>query len=628
MRAFPKGIGGPDLAGAGNRLTRTALTVQTLSPQSGKRGSRMPSLFSGKLGDSPEEKRKNGIQRNEEVDALVHFLSSTKPRQPLPKALAGNVEHGKKLYHTIGCAVCHGPVKHQDADHRRWIALGQFYTHDALVSYLLDPKSELMPSLKLRPKEAADLAAWIHSHHNPPGPVSEKKTPVSEELAKKGSDLFVSRRCVSCHGEPGMDLPDPPRPVRIVNWDRGCLSAEPVVGTPHYDLTDRERDAIRAAASSPVPKSPAEVIDHFLTLYNCYTCHQRGGKGGPSDKQRPLFTATEQMAESYGDFGTIPPKLDHAGRKLTRTWLRKILLEGHGEVRPYLATRMPHYRIPEARVEQFITALEEVDRREPPVTIDVSGLLGHQRGHHGRNLMGTKGLNCITCHGLKGRRALGAPSIDLTHTVQRLRPAYFKELLLDPQSVQPGTLMPPLFLNRPKASQEVEQLWTYFKELDQRRPPDGLLRTGDFELFPAKEGKPIVLRTFLENVGTHAIAVGYPQGTHLAFDSRTSQWALLWKGRFLDAMSTWDDRYATPAKPLGKDLHRFVRTKTKRTFRGFRLTDAGIPVFLYEENGVLVEDRIAPLPDGKLRRTIKRGNNVEFQHIHLHEGKATFRDEN
>ncbi len=241
--------------------------------------------------------------------------------------------------------------------------------------------------------------------------------------------------------------------------------------------------------------------------------------------------------------------------------------------------------------------------------------------------MGSKGLNCITCHGLKDRRALGAPTIDLTHTVRRLRPAWFKEVLLDPQSVQPGTLMPPLFLGRAAAAREVEQIWTYLKELDQRRLPDGLLRTGDFELNPADQGRPIVFRTFLEGVGTHAIAVGFPQGTHLAFDSHTSQWTLAWQGRFLDAMSTWDDRYATPAKPLGK-IYRFPRDDRKRHFQGFRLGPDGIPTFLYTEGGIEVHDSIAPHPDGLLHRTLRRGSTTTRQTVHLHNQDALFLHEN
>ncbi|WP_218280383.1 c-type cytochrome [Verrucomicrobium spinosum] len=112
--------------------------------------------------------------------------------------------------------------------------------------------------------------------------------------------------------------------------------------------------------------------------------------------------------------------------------------------------------------------------------------------------MGTGGLGCVSCHGLKDRKSLGVPVINLTHTVHRLTPEYFKELLLNPQVTQPGTLMPPLFMGRKKADQEIEQLWTYLKELDQSRLPEGLLQTGDYEIKPEKSVRPVVFRTFLE----------------------------------------------------------------------------------------------------------------------------------
>ena len=108
------------------------------------------------------------------------------------------------------------------------------------------------------------------------------------------------------------------------------------------------------------------------------------------------------------------------------------------------------------------------------------------------------------------------------------QPGFFKELLLDPQTMQPGTLMPPLFLNRKKMDEEVEQIWTYLKEIDQRRLPDGLLKTERFELIPSDE--PIVFRTFLEGAGMQSIAVGFPPGVHVAFDSLEIRWATAWRG--------------------------------------------------------------------------------------------------
>jgi hypothetical protein len=226
---------------------------------------------------------------------------------------------------------------------------------------------------------------------------------------------------------------------------------------------------------------------------------------------------------------------------------------------------------------------------------------------------------------------LGAPAIKLTHTVERLQPGYFKELLLDPQSMQPGTLMPPLLLNRPKAEQEVEQIWTYLKEIDQRRLPDGLLRTEEFELKPVED--PIVFRTFLEGAGMQAVAVGYPEQAHAAFDSLEIRWAIAWRGRFLDAMSTWDERKATPAKPLGDDLREFptVMPLARLTgpdaawpdetgsaagyrFRGFQVDDDGVPEFLYSFDRIEVADRLEPAGDGTgLRRTLRlRGDGEDL----------------
>lgn len=609
-QGLPSGAGGPLMSDVRGRLSSSHLERFIGNPASVKTGTRMPRLF----GETDRDLQ--------QVEAITHYLLSIAPAPPQALPLRGDRKRGRDLYHRVGCVACHQADGTEALPASVPIVLGKQYYREALVAYLLEPKTELMPSLKLTRQEASDIAAWLQRDV----PTLREEPPaISADFAKEGRALYLSRGCSSCHGAPEENFPKAPPKLAIQNWQRSCLAPQPKPGVPDFALTGAQRDAIRAASGVPLPQEPIEVIDHILGTHRCYACHQRGRKGGPTEARRPFFTVTEQMAESYGDFGNIPPNLDHIGRRLTRTWLRRVLVEGTGDVRPYLATRMPIYNA--GFSQDLMDALEAADRRDPPIEIDVSGLPRHQRGHYGRDLLGTKGLNCITCHGLKGQRALGAPNIDLTHTVERLRPAWFKELLLDPQSVQPGTLMPPLFLNRPKANQEVEQLWTYLKELDQRRLPDGLLRTGDFELKPAEAGKPIVLRTFLEQVGAHAVAVGYPQGTHLAFDTRTSQWALLWTGRFLDAMSTWDDRYATPAKPLSEDVYRFLLRKVDRQFRGFRLTASGAPVFLYQENGVRVEDSIVPLPGGQLQRTVKRGTQIKRQEIHLHNRKAFFRDE-
>ncbi|MFZ4767083.1 MAG: hypothetical protein ACOYMN_19190, partial [Roseimicrobium sp.] len=237
---------------------------------------------------------------------------------------------------------------------------------------------------------------------------------------------------------------------------------------------------------------------------------------------------------------------------------------------------------------------------------------------------GQGGLGCVSCHGLKDRKSLGVPVVNLTQTVRRLQPEYFKELLLNPQVTQPGTLMPPLFMGRKKADQEIEMLWTYLKELDQARLPEGLLQSGDYELKPEKTQRPIVFRTFLVGAGMEAVAVGFPQGLHVAFDAHEVRWALAWRGRFLDAMTTWEERAMTPAKPLADKVvtlpsvmplfpseyepptwPQVYGEAAGYAFKGYRLGADGVPTFLYEVAGAQVEDTIRPSRDGKhLQRTV------------------------
>jgi hypothetical protein len=265
-------------------------------------------------------------------------------------------------------------------------------------------------------------------------------------------------------------------------------------------------------------------------------------------------------------------------------------------------TRMPNFG--QAQTEMLVDLLPETDKRETPVTMDISGLQKHHRAEIGRGLMGAKGLACIACHGLKDRKSLGPPVIRLTHTVDRLQPEYFKELLLNPQATQVGTMMPPMFMGRKKADQEIESIWTYLKEIEGQPLPEGLLSTEDFELKPEKVGRPIIFRSFIEGAGSHAIAVGFAEGIHAAFDSVECRWVFIWKGRFLDAMSNWQSREMVPIKPLGSDLKNLPKASGTREFSGYRLSKEGVPTMLYLLNGQSVEDTLWPV-DGHFERVTK-----------------------
>ena len=396
-------------------------------------------------------------------------------------------------------------------------------------------------------------------------------------------------------------------------------------------MRDAQRDSLQSALRALQTNSRAaelsaeqRVAVRFEEL-NCYACHEWRGRGGAEPARAKYFTARDAAAESLGEMGHLPPKLDSAGRKLTSAWLEKMLWGTGGGVRPYMTARMP--RFGEAAARDLVPLLTEACRPAQPQEIDVSGGKGHQRFATGRTLLGTGtgGLGCVACHGVKAREPAGARAINLTHTAKRLQPEYFKALLLDPQGVQPGTIMPPLLTGRANADKEIESMWTYFKELDQSEVlPDGLAVAGSFELKPQEEGRPIVFRTFLEGAGTQAIAVGFPEGLHAAFDAFEVRWALVWRGRFLDAQSNWEERPMKPIKALGEPRRALPAhlplaqlrdtneawpakfgTYAGYVFKGYRIGTDGAPTFRYAVGDIEVEDTLRPASNGKaFRRSV------------------------
>jgi mono/diheme cytochrome c family protein len=622
------------LNSVGSRLNEDALWLFIRSPQHFKKGTLMPGMFAG-------EERDPNI-----VEALTSYLATLK--QAPKKFPAGDVKRGRELYHTVGCVACHDPASLTDykpAEAPKGVEvekpslpsvpmlLADKYDREALAAFLQDPlsirHSGRMPATELTDQEAADLADYLQSYREP-GKISERKMlalPPGNPVV--GKQQFVMQRCHSCH-ETGEVMPPPTAKSLVqLRLDQGCLSLSKKAGVPDFGMSEFQRKAITLALEKVIKETPAlwtaqeKVHDHLLRM-NCYACHEFHDLGGIEEARGQYLTVNNPTVHSLGELGRLPPKLDVAGRKLTQGWMEKLLWGEGGGVRDYMTARMP--RFGKDNTENLIPLLQESSRLEQPVAMDTSGLLKHHRGELGRVLLGVGkgGLGCVSCHGLKDRASLGVPVINLTKTVERLQPGYFKELLLDPQVTQPGTLMPPLFMGRKKANEEIEQLWTYFKEIDQSRLPEGLLQTGDYELKPESKGKPMVFRTFLEGAGTQAVAVGFPKGVNVAFDAYESRWALAWQGRFLDAMTTWEERAMTPAKPLGVKVTALGQwmplakltsasdswpeacgVEAGYVFKGQRLDKEGYPTFLYQVGGIEIEDLVKPTADGKvLQRTV------------------------
>lgn len=605
-------VSGPDLSAAGSRLSADAIARMISDPQQYKGGTRMPRLFTEKETDR--------------VASIAEYLASL--RQPVSASPEGDAARGGELYHSVGCVACHAPGQPPanlpagqevltTATDSVPLGLARDYEPQALADFLRDPlrirPAGRMPSLHLTAQEAADIARYLQQDRRAGSSVSKS----SPERIAAGREFFAKQRCNACHTT-GEKFPAPAAPaLASLTSDRGCLAVSRASGTPRYELSAAQRNALalalRTMKSPPPEESAAQMIEWQMARLNCSACHVRGRHGGPEPARAQFFTVNDPGIESLGEMAHLPPLLDRVGRKLTPEWFAKILWGDDGAVRPYMNTRMPAFG--RAQTEPLIALFEQADALAKPFQMDVSGLLGHQRSEPGRKLIGAGGLGCVSCHGLKDRKSLGPPVVRLTHTVQRLRPEYFKELLLDPQGTQPGTVMPPLFAGRKSADKDVETIWTYLKELDGQPLPEGLFSDADYELKPDATGRPIVLRSFVEGAGTHAIGVGFPGGLNATFDAKTCRWTQVWRGRFLDAMSNFQDRTMKPIKPLGTDVKALPPADGEREFRGYRLSTDGVPTFLYRRDGKDVDDTLRPASDGKAFERVVKVDGAEKKEV-------------
>jgi len=588
----------PSLQEAGTRLRLDFLQDFLIDPTVAHPAGRMP----GVLGGLAEADKKAA------VEALAAFLAS---RGSEISRLPGSVENGKKLFELIGCAACHAP----DAKHT--VPLGHVrnkYRPGALAAFLRDPlhvrPAARMPAIPLQEGEAADLEAYLTKDSTP-----IPATKITVPHIARGRQLYQEYRCAACHDK-AEKTPLAKPLLELTESADGCLSETPQPRLPLFKLSHAQRTAIIAALKAlphaTALSDPARLA-RFQETLNCVSCHSS------DDRHDTFFTANR---EDMGDEGRLPPSLTGVGRKLLPQALREVL-NGNGVVRPYMNTRMPDYghELANAFTELF-TIVDAGERTTARVNPASSG-----RNALGRELVGVQGLNCIACHSLNGHRSLGIEAVDLATAPERLRLEWFRAYLLDPAKFRPGTRMPSFFTDGKSVhpaggadpSHQIEGIWVYLNEVDQTRLPVGMENPTDFVLAPKE--RPIVFRTFMKGVGMQAIAVGFPEKIHAAFDARDLRWALVWKGKFVNAEGTWDTRSAPLTVPLGGELitlpsgpsiallsspsEPWPIAGVSDGFAGYRLDRLGRPTFHYRVGTVEVADSIKPSKENVFLRTIQ-----------------------
>lgn len=669
---------GPRLNGAGRRLNADWMRAFILSPHSMKRGTAMPAL----LDALPPQARDSA------ADALVAFLNSQQEPFPVLKAggaspvpaefwRLGDRSRGSQLFHRIGCVACHEPdAKLEPAGATKpgaldkvldqltpeeleelglsgaarrvssvqFGALEQKYSRRSLTMFLHDPHRARpdgrMPRFQLSVVQAADLAEWLLDRGSR-SPVDEVlAVDSSAELVAEGRRLFQSLGCANCHtvSEELTALKAPPLADLSAN-SSGCLQSpeqRTALDLPDFHLSkDQLRYVLAALNTSDTPDARGS-LQHTLLKFNCLACHERESSGrqlgGVGRYRRPWFETFGHV--DLGDEGRLPPPLTQVGRKLRADWLTRVL-QGKAQIRPHMRAQMPLF--PSAQINKLPQLLVQEDRSEAvPAEDSVFAAGGDTEA--GRLLLDT---GCVQCHPIRGEALPGVMGTDLSGVASRVTPDWFHDFLLNPAAMKPRTRMPTFFPNGKSQNpdllvgdteRQISAIWNYLKDSSQPLPPKiEQARSATYELVP--KDRPILLRTFMQEAGTHAIAVGFPAGVHVAFDAEQVRPAFLWRGRFLDARGTWFERFTPPAVPLGKagialpagpsvailaDRDQAWpagavggQSGGARTiqFKGYRLDNDGVPTFLYRVESLTIEERLEPVSNG-IRRQIRTSGTL------------------
>ena len=462
-----------------------------------------------------------------------------------------------------------------------------------------------------------------------------------EQLIQLGQVAIGWRGCARCHREPEKAA----NGVHVVTFDAivagladpasaeeapaGCLSESPGLGVPDFGLTRDDRAAIISALRQVAVRqttwdSPPDRLERDLDRLGCVSCHTRGGGASRFMEQAAQFVPLEPD-QTLRDI--TPPSLDGIGERLRPEWLHAVLTQ-HRRVRPWLAVKMPRYE--KEDVEPLVDLLTRSAEWTPRIDSADEPIHSGASIPAGRQIVGATGLNCIGCHDFGEYAPVGgvrAP--DLTTAPQRLRFAWFRRWLHDPQSITPGTRMPSNFRNGRSAlatvldgseAAQVDALWGYLSDLD-RDPPllkPSLATLGESDT-PVPTDRPLLVHGFMPgHAGLRGIALGFPDGLHFAFDSETCSLTRVWTGPFVQHQGwtgsgkgnvnanaitilgevVWRDDGGQPVRILSSAQaaaavdHRFIDCWAMRS-------DAGFAWDLILDGGqrVRVEERPSPMPE-------------------------------
>ncbi len=563
---------GPNLTDIASRTNGAWLNHWLDDPSKVRPATAMPKMFADDATGKAEQKA-----------VVSYLLTLGKPtvdnaRPARPQDYIKSINSGKALFTSVGCAACHPNAIPKDKIESSVNGfggqvsvvgayplgnVGSKFTEKSLTKYLQNPQATQphgrMPSMNLSGTEAQDIAHFLMQ--------STEKDPLPAFVADKqeselGKQLITSKGCINCHAvEPaGKSLPTNATFVSLEKIrekpTEGCLSAKGKGA--RYHLNDNQRSALQAFLQSkqvwPGNKATGYQTQIAFKRFGCVNCHIRDGEGGISNA---LADAMKRYEKSENVDDVRPPVLTGVGHKLRTSWFQKVLLEA-GRSRPWMSLRMPQYGAD--NVGNLVEGLSRIEGEAPNDALhEVKA--SRELLEAGRLMLGKNGLGCIGCHDIAGIQNSGTRGPDLATTNQRVRYDWYRRWMEQPQRMDPKTRMPQVFIDGKSpmpnlmggdTDRQADAMWAYMALGPTMPLPAGLEPPKGLNI--AVTTRPEILRTFMPELGSRGIAVGYPGSMNLAFDAATCRLAYAWAGNFLDASPVWANRGGAPAKLLGSKI--------------------------------------------------------------------------
>jgi hypothetical protein len=359
--------------------------------------------------------------------------------------------------------------------------------------------------------------------------------------------------------------------------------------------------------------------------------------------------------DDLGEEGHFPPTLTDVGAKLRADWSAQVITKGsHGGagVRPYLEVQMPSF--PSAVGKRLAVALASADIAKWERTHEpgMEPAFSEELVEAGRTLVGMGGFLCIVCHDVAGKPSLGMPMVDLAQSKSRLRYDWFTEWIEHPTKLRPQTRMASYWTDGMSArtdilgggaDEQIDAIWSYLSLGPAMPLPEGLAADPNaYLLEPGSE--PIYHACFLKGASPRAMAVGFEERKHLAFDFENLRLHQMWVGDFVDAAATWQGRAGGDARPAGEMVLSFPagvaaavladpsaawpqnegRTEGWRLVGHKKATD-GMPTFRYAHGDVLVEESFRPVfgPGGHFLRKFRvTGAGADSWYLRIAAGES------